>query len=96
MVILGLSTYSTNDTLSHENAHANKAEQLGATHIGYKFVLIKEDGGFNVQPQANYYIPDEWNKEKQNAVNIEITKAPEEYGNKMSHGDKRYLEDLNK
>ena len=95
MGILGFDPHSIIDTLSHENAHGNKAEELGAKHLGYKFVLIKSaNGGFLVQPQAMTYIPDEWDKEKQNDTEMKILQAPEEYGNEMSQSDKNYLEDL--
>jgi len=95
MEILGFDEDSLVDTLSHENAHGNKAQQLGAKHDGYKFVLIRgNNGGFRVQPQARVYIPDEWDKEKQNSVLLEIIKAPEEYGNSVSDHDKHDLEKL--
>lgn len=95
MGILGFDAHSIVDTLSHENAHGNKAEELGAKHLGYKFVLIKSvNGGFIVQPQAMTYIPDEWSKEKQNDTEAKILSAPEEYGNEMSESDRNYLKDL--
>ena len=40
------------------------------------------------------YIPDEWDKEKQNDTEMKILQAPDEYGNAMSQSDKNYLEDL--
>lgn len=95
MELLGLNYDAIIDTLSHENAHGNKAEQLGADHIGYKFLLTREPGGrLGVHPQAYIYIPDEWDKETQKAVLSEVTWAPEDYGNSLSDDDKKDLEQL--
>lgn len=97
MEILGFNNNSLIDTLSHENAHGNKAEQLGAKHLGYKFCLIKADNGdFLIQPQASIDIPEDWEKKKQNEVLTKIIEAPEEYDNKISHGDKEDLKHFNK
>lgn len=94
MEILRFPSEELIDTLAHENAHGNKAEQLGAQHLGYKFVVIEANGGYAIQPQANIYIPDEWDKKKQNTVLSQITNAPEEYGNTLSDGDRRDIADL--
>ncbi len=95
MEILGFDNASLIDTLSHENAHGNKAEQLGAWHLGYKFCLIKaDDGDFLIQPQANINIPENLEKEEQNKILSEIIFAPEEYDNKLSRGDREDLEHL--
>ena len=97
MEILGFNKNSLIDTLSHENAHGNKAEQLGAKHFGYKFCLIKTDNGdFLIQPQASIEIPEDWEKGKQDEVLTKIIEAPEEYDNKMSKGDKEDLKHFNK
>ena len=97
MKILGFDNDSLINTLSHENAHGNKAEKLGAKHLGYKFCLIKADNGdFIVQPQASIDIPEDWEREKQNKVLSEIIEAPEKYDNKMSQGDKEDLKHFNK
>lgn len=95
MEILGFSNDSLINTLSHENAHANKAEQLGAYHLGYKFCLIKTNNGdFLVQPQASIDIPRHLEKEEQNKMLSEIIFAPDEYNNKLSEGDREDLEHL--
>ena len=95
MGILGFDANSIVDIMSHENAHGNKAQQLGAQHLGYRFMIIKGDnGGIIVQPQASLYIPDEWDAEKQKAVHLATLQAPDEYGNEMSESDKNYLKDL--
>jgi hypothetical protein len=95
MEMLGFDYEAVADTLSHENAHGNKAEQLGAKHLGYRFLLIRMPEGLVVQPQANLYIPDEWDEKTQNDVLTQITNAPEEYGNELSEGDLRDLNHLN-
>ena len=79
------------DTLEHENAHANKAEELGALHEKYAILCIKYKDGYGYIPQAGIYIPDEWTNEKQMHVKNKIISAPEEYGNYLSQDD---LEDL--
>jgi hypothetical protein len=94
MELLNFKQETLIDTLAHENAHGNVAEQHGAQHIGYKFVVIEGKGGYIIQPQANIYLPDEWDKNKQNFVLARITQAPEEYGNSISEGDKRDLKEL--
>jgi len=95
MGILGFDAHSIIDTLAHENAHGNKAEQLGANHHGYSFTLSETaDGKFAVQPQAITSIPDEWSTKKANEVDAQILQAPDEYGNKMSDSDKKKLEEI--
>ena len=95
MEILKFNTHSLLDTIAHENAHGNRAEQLGAKHLGYNFLIIKRNnGGLGVIPQASLYIPDEWDKETQQAVLSEITWAPDDYGNEISESDKRDLKHL--
>ncbi len=96
MGVLGFDAHSIVDIMSHENAHGNKAEQLGAQHLGYRFMIIKGDnGGIIVQPQASLYIPDEWDAEKQKAVHLATLQAPDEYGNEISDSDKKSLDQIN-
>ena len=95
MEVLGFNEADLIDTLAHENAHGNKAEQLGANHHGYSFTLSETaDGKFAVQPQAITSIPDEWSTKKANEVDAQILQAPDEYGNKMSDSDKKKLEEI--
>lgn len=92
MEMIGFSNDSLIDTLSHENAHANKAMQLGANFGGYKFLIIKDvDGGYLVNPMAETSIPEDWSDEKREEVDTKIIGAPYEYGNRMSDGDRKEL-----
>jgi len=95
MEILGFKHETIIYALSHENAHGNKAEQLGATHIGYRFILVNTPEGLGVQPQTSIYIPDELDEKVKNNTLVQIIKAPEEYGGEMSEGDLRDLDYLN-
>lgn len=52
--VIGFDAHSITDTLSHENTHGNKAEQLGAKHLGYKFVLIKRMEDLLYSPKQIY------------------------------------------
>ncbi len=92
MEMLGFTDEQLVQTLSHENAHANKAMEVGATFSGYNFALTRDsDGGILVQPSAITSIPDNWSKEKTIFFDSQIIKAPDEYGEKMSPGDKEEL-----
>ncbi|MFH1608426.1 MAG: hypothetical protein ABH951_00200 [Patescibacteria group bacterium] len=93
--VMKLSKEVIEDTLAHENAHGNKADELGARHLGYKLTFAKsKNGGICFFPMAELYIPEEdegWTKEKQKRVDEEITRAPEIYGNELSDSDKEKL-----
>ncbi len=92
MELIGFDQDSLIDILSHENAHANKAMQVGANFGGYKFVLVKDmDGGLLIHPMAVISLPEDWNYEKRRELESQIIRAPDEYGNKMSEGDKEEL-----
>lgn len=85
------------DILAHENAHGNKADEVGAKHDGYKLVFIKDKNGKLIfAPAAQITIPknDVWAKERQAKTRIEITQAPEMHGNKLSEQDKEDLRRL--
>lgn len=86
------------ETLKHENAHANKADQLGARHEDYKLVFLKDENGkIFFAPSAGIYIPEEdegWSKEKQKEVLREVLEAPDIYGDSLSPGDERDLRNL--
>ena len=97
MEILGFDADNLVDTLSHENAHANKAEQLGANHTGYNFIITEtKDGRYEVGPQAVTSTPDDWLAEHKRHVEAQILQAPDEYGNKMSDSDKQKLKEIYK
>jgi hypothetical protein len=85
---IGLSEDEIKDLLAHENAHANKAESLGAKHLSYKItIMIDKNNNYLYQPFSHIYIPEEWSDEKVKDTWVKIAKAPEEYGNKMSSSD---------
>ena len=97
MEILKFKPQDIFDNLAHENAHANKAVELEATHHGYEFLLIKRTGGeFDAIPRTIISMPEEWNKEKKDEVFSEIILAPDYYGNKMSNTDKKVLGNLDR
>jgi hypothetical protein len=79
------------DTLAHENAHANKAEQLGVEFEGYFLKMIKAPDGHYIVDIGAYCNMDnkeeEWSVMKQKEASIQIIRAPDEYGNKMSQDD---------
>ncbi len=79
------------DTLAHENAHGNVTQKLGARHLGYKLLFMKNgEGKLSFIPQASLYIPEEdegWSKEKQSIVNYQVIRAPADYGNELSQSD---------
>lgn len=92
MELLGFDDYSLIDTLSHENAHANKATQVGARFEGYRFALVKDTQGYLlVYPMAITSIPEDWDYKKRKKRDSQIIRAPEEYGHRMSEGDKQLL-----
>lgn len=81
------------DTISHENAHANKTDALGIKGVkntGYCVNLGKnDDDSYYALPMATSYIPFKYRffRKKLKQIKKEIWSAPEEYGNKMSDGD---------
>lgn len=79
------------DLLAHENAHANKAEQLGVDFEGYYLKIMKcSDGHYHADIGADIDISGKefsWSKDRQKEADIDITRAPYEYGNKMSADD---------
>ncbi len=82
-------------TMAHENAHLNKAEELGAKPKGYKLIILRNSKGkFVLQPKAVYTAGD-WNEEEELDNKIEITRAPEDYGNILSSKDVMKLNELN-
>ena len=91
---LGMPKEDIQDFLAHENAHSNKAESLGAEHLGYKINLIRNGNGYIFKPSSDIYIPDEWSEEKINDTYKLIAQAPEEYGNRLSPDDIEILKKL--
>lgn len=89
----GLTQEWANDLLAHENAHANVAQETGHEWVGYAAVFIKDSDGnlISIQP-LHFTKPNlSWGPEEMIAKNIEVTKAPEVYVNKLSEGDELSL-----
>lgn len=77
------------ETLAHENAHANRGAFLGAIHEGYTITFVeKSDGKIQQIPAAIIDIPKTLSEADQKHIFIEVAQAPENYG-----GDNSYLSD---
>jgi hypothetical protein len=85
------------EAIAHENAHGNKAEELGAKHHGYvvHFMKKQEKDYTETVFAAVTSMPKEWNSRKKRIVLSKITEAPEFYGgSKMSKYDIETLKEL--
>ncbi len=82
------------NTLEHENAHANVAEQTG--HTGRYMVLFieygDEDGTKTMYPLYLSKTPKHWGKIEALLKSIAVIDAPRVYGHRLSTGDKTDLE----
>ncbi|MES2930504.1 MAG: hypothetical protein V4665_01840 [Patescibacteria group bacterium] len=78
--------------LSHENAHGNMADYLGAKHEGYMFFVYKSGDDIGIHPAAHYSFPEEWASDYKLDVRKKIIQAPELYGHELSKSDKKALE----
>jgi hypothetical protein len=85
--ILGQSEDYIRNLLAHENAHANKAEELGGVFKGYRLVFFREDGKIRFQPFADAVPLDTWDNSKKKEVMKEVLSAPLAYGDKLSEVD---------
>jgi hypothetical protein len=81
-----------NSFLSHENAHGNMADYLGAEHKGYMFFVYKAGNDIGIQPAARYSFPEEWESDYKTTIRKKIVEAPELYGHELSTNDKKALE----
>lgn len=83
-----------NSYLAHENAHANVAESTGHDLVGYATVFIKNDQGdlINIQPLYFTKANLNWGPEEMLRKSIEVTNAPEVYGDTLSEGDMESLQ----
>ena len=78
--------------LAHENAHANKAESVGAVFNKYEVAFLREDK--TVMPRlvsVSIGVHDHLSKEESSQMWTDIISAPEEYGSSLSEHD---IEDL--
>lgn len=79
--------------LAHENAHASVAQAMGHQWVGYATVFIKDEGGnlSSIQPLHFTKPKPEWGPKELISKNIEVTKAPEKYGDRLSPSDEQGL-----
>lgn len=97
MELLNFKPDQVTHVLAHENAHANKAEELGGEHLGYEFILNRgSEGNILIHAQAKNKIPDGLSEEEEKIFKLKTLFAPEEYGNKLSEADIRDIEELSK
>jgi len=83
--ILGQSEDYVRNLVAHENAHANKAEELEGVFKGYRLVFFREENGtIGFQPFADAEPVDTWDNSKKKEVMKEILLAPLVYGDKLS------------
>lgn len=90
----GLSDQNVIDFLSHENAHANKADELGVGFDEYLLTVLVKDGKLVGQPSTLFSLDLEHPETK--TILKKITLAPEEYGGELSPSDIKSLDNLNK
>lgn len=90
----GLSEENVIDFLAHENAHANKADELDAGFDKYLLTILVRDGNLVGQPSTLFNLDLDHPDAKK--ILKKITLAPEEYGNKLSPSDIKSLNNLNK
>lgn len=77
------------DLLAHENSHANVLEKQNAIWKGYGVIFIKDESGAlsSLQPLNFSRSNPDWDPKQMLTNSIESTKAPLEYGGKLSDGD---------
>jgi len=80
--------------LAHENAHANVSEQTGHDEGGYAVIFIKDDTGSlsHIQPLYISRPSASWGPQEMLLKEIEVLRAPEVYGDKLSESDKQDIE----
>ena len=87
--------YIIRSVIEHENAHSNKASSLEVIHGGYSVLVLKnKEGVFSYLPTARTKPQENWDDKRKIETNIKIGRAPEEYGNRMSDGDKENVAKL--
>lgn len=80
--------------LAHENAHANAGAETGHEWVGYGTVFLKDETGnlSHIQPLHFTKPKLEWGPREMLAKRIEVTAAPEKYGDKLSDADTDLLQ----
>lgn len=94
--LAGLFGKAVDQILSHENAHANAAEQLPSQIFkGYSLRFLKENGGKIVMhPQVLFSRDNSFSEEQLIEDEIRVTEAPLYYGEELSPGDIKEIERL--
>jgi len=92
-IICGESEIWIEDTLAHENAHANEAEVQGLDFRGYIALFVKDEFGkiTGIQPACIIRTPKSFSHSDLLKSNEEVTLAPEKYGNELSDYDRKDL-----
>jgi len=89
----GLSQEWADDTLEHENAHANVAAITGHDFVCYATVFVDEgDGHFGLDPICVIEDNVDWGPAETLIHNIATTDAPRIYGNALSPGDEESIQ----
>jgi hypothetical protein len=74
--------------LSHENAHANTSDSIGAKHLGYSIIIFNDNGDLIVRQITRTEFPANWSDKDIAIASEKIATAPELYeGQKLSEGD---------
>lgn len=95
--VAGLNSTAVNQILSHENAHANVAEQLPSQKFhGYKLRFSREGEEIIMHPSAVTSNNSEFSRDQQIQEEIWVTKAPKYYGEELSESDQRTIKELHK
>lgn len=93
-LVFGVDSPDVQETLAHENAHANVVQQENAIFTGYSLLVAKDGEEYNFLPGTDYETPKGWSVKKRTEVYGKILNAPDEYGNELSETDKLRLSKL--
>ena len=90
----GLPKEWVEETLNHENSHANVSEHLGHEWVGNAVIYIKDSLGntSNIQPVHISKSKTSWGPKEVLLKRIEVTSAPERSGSSLSVSDMNRIE----
>ncbi|MEM8527626.1 MAG: hypothetical protein AAGG68_23495 [Bacteroidota bacterium] len=98
LFLTGMKAKDIDELLAHENAHVNVAESFNAIVHGYVLdISMKWEGNrkaFVLQPAADVDLPYDWSEENRRRVSELMAYAPKLYGECLSEGDIKILEQL--
>ena len=91
--LLPISKEQVYSILSHENAHANVAEQAASIDLeGFSVSFLKnKEGNVTIAPSIKVSTDPSFPRKQILKENIMMTEAPANYGDKLSTGDKEIL-----